>query len=235
MMSVLLTGGSGYIGSHTVLSLINNGYKVTVIDNLSNSSQTSLNRIQSLLNCKIDFINCDLRSYKDLDRVFSKFKIDSVIHFAALKAVHESISDPLRYYENNAYGTINLLKAMEKYDVRNFIFSSSATVYGKEAKVPYKEDYSLGSPTSPYAYSKVMIERFLQDQIFCACLGVLHISSALKYYLYQKESVHIFFHIFASKFQSCFLHRHLFQSKRLTVVFFQQASIVQFYYHHPSV
>lgn len=164
-MSILVTGGSGYIGSHTVLLLVKNGYKVTVIDNLSNSSQISLNRIERLLNSKIDFINCDLRSYKDLEKVFSKFKFDSVIHFAALKAVQESVSEPLRYYENNVYGTINLLKVMEKYDVRNLIFSSSATVYGKEAKVPYKEDYSLGTPSSPYGYSKVMIETLLQDQI----------------------------------------------------------------------
>lgn len=164
-MRILVTGGSGYIGSHTVLALISNGYKVTVIDNLSNSSQIPINRIECLLNTNIDFINCDLRSSKDLCKVFSQFKFDSVIHFASLKAVGESVIQPLRYYENNVYGTLNLLKVMEKYDVRNLIFSSSATVYGKEAKVPYKEGYKLGTPSSPYGSSKVMIERILQDQV----------------------------------------------------------------------
>ncbi|MDA9611406.1 UDP-glucose 4-epimerase GalE [Gammaproteobacteria bacterium] len=162
-MEILVTGGSGYIGSHTVLQLLKEGYKVTVLDNLSNSSFEPLDRIQKLLNKQINYTKCDIRSLKDLELFFSKNNFETVIHFAALKAVGDSILSPLNYYENNVYGTINLLKTMQKFDVQNFIFSSSATVYGHEAKVPYTETHPLGSSSSPYGATKVMIERILQD------------------------------------------------------------------------
>ncbi len=164
-MTILVTGGTGYIGSHIVLALINDGYKVIIIDNLSNSTQIPINRIMSLTHSHIDFIQCDLRCYDDLCRVFMRFEIEAVIHLAGLKSVGESTTEPLIYYENNICGTINLIKAMEKYGVGSLIFSSSATVYGREAKVPYQEEYNLGTPSSPYGFSKSIIEGVLKDQV----------------------------------------------------------------------
>ncbi|GHE88947.1 UDP-glucose 4-epimerase GalE [Thalassotalea profundi] len=165
-MKILVTGGAGYIGSHTVLSLLENSYQVVVYDNLSNSSIESIARVQALTNKEVDFIEGDIKDKAKLRQIFSEHKIDAVIHFAALKAVGESMHKPLSYYQSNIHGTICLLEVMEEYNVNEFIFSSSATVYGEENNVPYVETMSLGTPASPYGASKVMIERVLQDQAF---------------------------------------------------------------------
>jgi UDP-glucose 4-epimerase len=162
-MQVLVTGGAGYIGSHTVLSLLENHYDVVVYDNLSNSSTESLKRVEKLSAKKINFIEGDISDKEKLSAVFKQYKIDAVIHFAALKAVGESTKLPLAYYENNVYGSICLLDVMTQYNVHNFIFSSSATVYGEENNPPYVETMKLGAPSSPYGASKVMVERVLAD------------------------------------------------------------------------
>jgi len=162
-MQVLVTGGAGYIGSHTVLSLLNNNYKVVVYDNLSNSSVEAINRVESLTGKSVTFVEGDVCNKDKLNRVFEQYNIDAVIHFAALKAVGESAQIPLSYYENNVYGSLCLLKVMQQNNVHNFIFSSSATVYGEENEVPYVETMKLGTPSSPYGASKVMVERVLAD------------------------------------------------------------------------
>lgn len=163
IMSILVTGGAGYIGSHTVLSLLERGYDVIVYDNLSNSSIEALDRVRVLSGKEIDFIEGDICDSVKLIQAFSDFKIDAVIHFAALKAVGESTLKPLDYYHNNVHGTVCLLEVMAKYNVTDFIFSSSATVYGEENAVPYVETMSVGTPASPYGASKVMVERILKD------------------------------------------------------------------------
>ena len=162
-MKILVTGGAGYIGSHTVLSLLTNGYDVIVYDNLCNSSEVSLTRVEKLAGKKITFIEGDIRNTASLNSVFSQHNISAVIHFAALKAVGESAQIPLNYYQNNVHGTICLLEAMQQHKVQNFIFSSSATVYGEENDVPYVETMQLGTPSSPYGASKVMVERVMAD------------------------------------------------------------------------
>ena len=162
-MKVLVTGGAGYIGSHTVLCLLENNIQVVVFDNLVNSSLTSLNRVEQLTNKKVEFVQGDIRDSKALESVFNEHDISSVIHFAALKAVGESSTIPLTYYQNNVYGAVNLLETMAKYKVHNFIFSSSATVYGEDNDVPYIETMKLGTPSSPYGASKVMVERIMAD------------------------------------------------------------------------
>lgn len=161
-MNILVTGGAGYIGSHTCLELITQGHDVFVVDNLSNSSKESLRRVAKLTKKSIIFYKIDMRDYNKLEEIFIGQKYDAVIHFAGLKAVGESVELPLEYYENNLMSTINLLKLMKKYLVFNLIFSSSATVYGAPKVVPIKEDSPL-STTNPYGTSKLFIEHILQD------------------------------------------------------------------------
>ncbi|PSZ85282.1 UDP-glucose 4-epimerase, partial [Escherichia coli] len=133
MIMILVTGGAGYVGSHTVLALLNQGINVTVIDNLSNSSIEAIRRIEKISNKKVNFVHGDINNRAIIDRVFGDHKIKAVMHFAALKSVSESVKKPLNYYQNNVSGTITLLEAMQKAGVNNFIFSSSATVYGSSS------------------------------------------------------------------------------------------------------
>jgi len=162
-MKVLVTGGAGYIGSHTVLSLLNEGYEVVVFDNFCNSSAESIHRVSKLSGKSVELVEGDVCNQQDLEQVFENHIIGAVIHFAALKAVGESSEIPLDYYHANVFGTLNLLKVMQSFGVFNFLFSSSATVYGEEANVPYLESMKLGNPSSPYGASKVMVERIMQD------------------------------------------------------------------------
>ncbi len=161
-MKILVTGGAGYIGSHTVLLLLENGYDVVVVDNLCNSSFESLKRVMELTGKSLDFYECDINDYDKLDEIFAKHEISSVIHFAGLKAVGESVSIPLRYYENNLTGTFTLLEVMKKHNVKKMVFSSSATVYGDPAKVPITEDMP-NSATNPYGRTKLFLEQILSD------------------------------------------------------------------------
>lgn len=161
-MAILVTGGAGYIGSHTCVELLNKGHQVVVIDNLSNSSEKSLERVEEITGKKLIFYKVDLRDKDSLFEVFEKEKIEAVIHFAGLKAVGESVRKPLEYYENNIGGTLNLCEAMRKYNCKNIVFSSSATVYGDPHTVPIIEDFPL-SATNPYGRTKLMLEEILQD------------------------------------------------------------------------
>lgn len=161
-MNILVTGGAGYIGSHTCLELLNAGYDVAVIDNLSNSREESMIRVQELAGRNIVFHKVDLLDKIGLDKVFGSSQIDAVIHFAGLKAVSESVEFPLLYYQNNVSGTLNLCEAMKKYNVKNIVFSSSATVYGDPHAVPVTEEFPL-NPTNPYGRTKLMIENILRD------------------------------------------------------------------------
>ena len=159
---ILVTGGAGYIGSHTCVELLNDNYDIVVLDNLSNSSQESLNRVQQITGKTVEFVEGDIRDRNILDKVFSEHNIDAVIHFAGLKAVGESVEIPLSYYDNNVYGTLTLLEAMKAADVKSIVFSSSATVYGDPASLPIKEDFPT-SATNPYGRSKLMVEEIMQD------------------------------------------------------------------------
>lgn len=161
-MHILVTGGAGYIGSHTVLELLNLDYEVTVLDNLSNSSKTALERVEKLTQKDISFHEFDLRDREKLDTLFATNNFDAVIHFAGLKAVGESVSKALHYYNNNLASTLTLLDIMESYGVRQLVFSSSATVYGDPQSVPIKED-APKSATNPYGQTKLMIEQILED------------------------------------------------------------------------
>ncbi len=161
-MKILVTGGAGYIGSHTVLLLLENGYDVVVVDNLCNSSFESLRRVMDITGKTVDFYECDINDADKLDEIFSKHDISSVIHFAGLKAVGESVSIPLRYYENNLTGTFTLLEVMIKHNVKKIVFSSSATVYGDPHKVPITEDMP-NSATNPYGRTKLFLEQILSD------------------------------------------------------------------------
>ena len=162
-MAILVTGGTGYIGSHTVVELMKCGERVIIVDNLSNSKICVLDRIEQIVGKRPTFIKCDLLDKDLLDKVFSDYPgIDSVIHFAGLKAVGESVSKPLYYYHNNLTGTINLLECMVAHKVTRIVFSSSATVYGLPKSVPIREDFPL-STTNPYGETKLMIERILKD------------------------------------------------------------------------
>ncbi|HSQ27770.1 MAG TPA: UDP-glucose 4-epimerase GalE [Anaerolineales bacterium] len=161
-MNILVTGGAGYIGSHTCLELLQAGHQVTVIDNLVNSKQESLRRVQQLTGKALVFHQVDLLDKPAVESVFDSNHFDAVIHFAGLKAVGESVSIPLRYYHNNITGTVNLCQVMAEYHVKNLVFSSSATVYGDPESVPIKENSSC-SPTSPYGRTKWMIELILKD------------------------------------------------------------------------
>jgi UDP-glucose 4-epimerase len=161
-MNILVTGGAGYIGSHTCLELIQAGHDVIVVDNLLNSKQESLRRVSELTNHEIPFYKIDIQDQESLSRLFKLFEFEAVIHFAGLKSVGESVSHPLEYYQNNVYGSIVLFRAMHETGVKNLIFSSSATIYGNPENVPITED-SIPSPVNPYGHSKLMIEQILLD------------------------------------------------------------------------
>ena len=161
-MKILVTGGAGYIGSHTCLELLQAGYEVVVVDNLSNSKEESLNRVQELAGKTLEFHKVDLLDKEALKAVFDRASIEAVVHFAGLKAVGESVTIPLHYYHNNVTGTLVLCEVMERHGVKNIVFSSSATVYGDPHTVPITEDFPL-SPTNPYGRTKWMIEEILRD------------------------------------------------------------------------
>ena len=161
-MRVLVTGGAGYIGSHTVVELINAGHQLVVLDNLSNSSDIVFDRIRTITGEPVVFVEGDIRDAEGLEKLFQDFDIDAVIHFAGLKAVGESVSQPLQYYQNNVAGTLQLLQAMARAGCKKLVFSSSATVYGDPASVPIKENFPLFA-TNPYGQSKLMAESVLQD------------------------------------------------------------------------
>ncbi len=161
-MTVLVTGGAGYIGSHTCIELLAAGFKVVVVDNFCNSNVESLNRVMKLSGQEFPFVEADIRDRAQLDAIFKQHKIESVIHFAGLKAVGESCEKPLEYYQNNVAGTVTLGQAMQAHGVNKMLFSSSATVYGDPATVPIKEDFPTGA-TNPYGRSKLIVEEILQD------------------------------------------------------------------------
>ncbi|MBR0190217.1 MAG: UDP-glucose 4-epimerase GalE [Clostridia bacterium] len=161
-MNVLVTGGAGYIGSHTSVELLNAGHSVVVVDNLLNSKKEALIRVEKITGKKVKFYEGDIRDKKLLDKIFEENKIDSVINFAGLKAVGESCEKPLEYYENNIEGMLQLLFSMREHNVKNLVFSSSATVYGKPKSVPIKEDFPL-STSNPYGSTKLFIEYILKD------------------------------------------------------------------------
>lgn len=161
-MAILVTGGIGFIGSHTVVELLNKGKDVIIVDNFSNSKPIVLNRIEKITGKTCKLYEADLLDYEAIDKIFCENEIDSCIHFAGLKAVGESVSIPLRYYHNNITGTLNLLDIMSKHGVKRIVFSSSATVYGKPKSVPIREDADLYT-TNPYGETKLMIERILSD------------------------------------------------------------------------
>ena len=162
-LTILVTGGAGYIGSHTTLALLRAGFEVVVLDNLCNASDESLKRVAQLAGRAPVFVNGDIRDRVLLDRVFAEHPIDAVLHFAGLKAVGESVAQPLRYYDNNVGGTVTLCQAMAAAGVFTLVFSSSATVYGDPATVPITEDQPVGRTTNPYGRSKFMVEQVLGD------------------------------------------------------------------------
>lgn len=162
-MQILVTGGAGYIGSHTLIELHKAGYDFVVYDNLSNSSKESLKRVEKIINNNIIFEEGDIRDKVRLDEIFKKYSIESVIHFAGLKAVGESMEKPLSYYDNNIVGTLKLLEVMKENNCKKIVFSSSATVYGNPQEMPIKENFPIGGTTNPYGTSKYMIERILED------------------------------------------------------------------------
>ena len=161
-MAILVTGGAGFIGSHTIVELLNENNEVIVLDNFCNSKPVVLDRIKKITGKDFKFYEADLLDYDAIDKIFEGNGIDSVIHFAGLKAVGESVLQPLRYYHNNLTGTFNLCNAMQKHGTKRIVFSSSATVYGKPESVPIREDFPL-STTNPYGETKLMIERILKD------------------------------------------------------------------------
>lgn len=161
-MAILITGGAGYIGSHTCIELLNSGYDIVVVDNFSNSKPESLKRVQEITGKSFKFYNVDILSKEKLEEVFKENEIEAVIHFAGLKSVGESVELPIKYYHNNITGTLVLCDVMKKYNVKKIVFSSSATVYGKNNKSPLTEDLPL-SAVNPYGWTKLMIEQILQD------------------------------------------------------------------------
>ncbi|MBD5158731.1 MAG: UDP-glucose 4-epimerase GalE [Ruminococcus sp.] len=162
MSKILVTGGTGFIGSHTCVELLSNGYEIVIVDNLSNSKEAVVDRIEKITGKKVTFYNVDVCDYDALSGVFRENDIEAVVHFAGLKAVGESVRKPLEYYTNNIYGTLILLRVMRENTCKKIVFSSSATVYGMNNIAPYTEDMST-SATNPYGYTKVMIEQILQD------------------------------------------------------------------------
>ncbi|PVZ62148.1 UDP-glucose 4-epimerase GalE [Pseudomonas sp. B1(2018)] len=161
--TTLITGGAGYIGSHTALTLIDAGQHVLVLDNLSNSCHEPIDRLEHLAHARVDFIEGDIRDTALLESLFSQYDIDAVVHFAGLKSVANSVSHPLDYYANNVVGTLNLCAVMARFNVFKLVFSSSATVYGEPAHTPILEDSGTGFPASPYGRSKLMVEQLLTD------------------------------------------------------------------------
>ena len=161
-MKILVTGGCGYIGSHTCVELLNDNYEVVIVDNLSNSKEDVVEKIETITNKKVKFYKDDVCDSEALDKIFEKEKIDAVIHFAGFKAVGESVSKPLMYYRNNIDSTLTLLDVMQKYNCKKIVFSSSATVYGKPERLPITEDFPLKT-TNPYGSTKLMIEMILND------------------------------------------------------------------------
>lgn len=179
-MSILVCGGAGYIGSHTCVELVNAGYDIVVADNLSNSSEESIRRVEKIVGKKIPFIKAELCHDDEVEALFRDYPdIDSVIHFAGLKAVGESVAKPLEYYSNNLISTLYLLQAMRRHGVKNFVFSSSATVYGDPASVPIREDFPTGGTTNPYGTSKLFQEKILMD--ICAADPDLNVA-LLRYF-----------------------------------------------------
>ena len=162
-MAILVTGGAGFIGSHTVVELQNAGYDVVVVDNLCNSSEKSLERVKQITGKPVKFYKADILDREALNKIFDQESIDSCIHFAGLKAVGESVQKPWEYYENNISGTLTLVDVMRKHNVKNIIFSSSATVYGDPAFVPITEECPKGQCTNPYGWTKSMLEQVLSD------------------------------------------------------------------------
>ena len=163
-MSILVTGGAGYIGSHTVIELLNKGEEVVIIDNFSNSKKEVLNLIKKITSKDFKFYEMDYSNREKLEKVFEENpNIDSVINFAGFKSVGESVKKPIEYYMNNISGTLILLEIMKKYNVKKFVFSSSATVYGEPERIPLTEDCKIGGTTNPYGTTKLFIEQILQD------------------------------------------------------------------------
>ncbi len=163
MQNILVTGGAGYIGSHTLVELIESGYDVVVVDNLSNSSKESIKRVEEITGYSIKFYENDIADMVAMDKIFKENNIDAVIHFAGLKAVGESVEKPLEYYKNNISGTLNMCEVMRNNNVKNIIFSSSATVYGDPVEVPITEQTPKGICTNPYGWTKSMLEQMLTD------------------------------------------------------------------------
>ena len=163
MQNILVTGGAGYIGSHTVVELLERGYGVVVVDNLSNSSEESLRRVKKITGKEVAFYNADIRDRAVMERIFSENTFDAVIHFAGLKAVGESVQKPIEYYDNNLYGTLVLLETMKAHGVKKLVFSSSATVYGTPEHLPLTEESPIGGTTNPYGTSKYFQELMLRD------------------------------------------------------------------------
>ena len=179
-MSILVCGGAGYIGSHTCVELVQAGYDIIVADNLYNSSEEAIRRVEQIVGKKIPFIKAELCDLEQAEALFAQNPgIDSVIHFAGLKAVGESVAKPLEYYSNNLISTLYLLQAMRKHGVKNFVFSSSATVYGDPASVPIREDFPTGGTTNPYGTSKLFQEKMLMD--ICAADPTLNVA-LLRYF-----------------------------------------------------
>ena len=162
-MAILVTGGAGFIGSHTCVELLNAGYEVIVIDNLCNSSQESLRRVEKITGKNVKFYEADIRDTDVLNQIFDKESVECVIHFAGLKAVGESVAKPLEYYDNNISGTLRLCDVMRNHGVKNIIFSSSATIYGEPAFIPITEECPKGICTNPYGWTKWMLEQILTD------------------------------------------------------------------------
>ena len=179
-MSVLVTGGAGYIGSHTCVELLRSGYDIIVVDNLVNSSPEALRRVEQITGKPVPFVQADVCDAKAMDAIFTQYpEIDSVIHFAGLKAVGESVRKPLEYYTNNLVSTLTLLNTMRSHGVKNFVFSSSATVYGDPASVPIREDFPTGGTTNPYGTTKFFLEQILKD--YCAADPDLNVA-LLRYF-----------------------------------------------------
>ena len=179
-MSILVTGGAGYIGSHTCVELVEAGYDIVVADNLSNSCEEAVHRVERIVGQSIPFVKAELTHADEVEELFERFgDIDSVIHFAGLKAVGESVAKPLEYYYNNLTCTLEVLKAMRRHNVKNFVFSSSATVYGDPERVPISEDFPTGGTTNPYGTTKLFQERILMD--YCAADPTMNVA-LLRYF-----------------------------------------------------